>query len=65
MFCPNCGTENENDAKVCQSCGQELQTENQQQVYGNQQQAYGNQQQAYGMKKAGSCSVCGETVFYT
>ena len=40
MFCPNCGTENENDAKICQSCGQELQTENQQQVYGNQQQAY-------------------------
>lgn len=51
MFCPNCGTENENDAKVCQSCGQELQTENQQQVYGNQQQAYGNQQQAYGSQQ--------------
>ena len=48
MFCPNCGTENENDAKVCQSCGQELQTENQQQAYGNQQQAYGSQQQMYG-----------------
>ena len=48
MFCSNCGTENENDAKVCQSCGQELQTENQQQAYGNQQQAYGSQQQMYG-----------------
>lgn len=47
MFCPNCGTENENDAKVCQSCGQELQTENQQQAYGSQQQMYGNQPPVY------------------
>ncbi len=49
-YCPNCGTQCEDDAAFCTSCGTPLE-QGKNNTYGSQQNNYGSQQNNYGSQQ--------------